>query len=46
MVLSPEKSEEVVAFLRNEVASGKRWVVFEEGTVISNTNNLRCFKRN
>lgn len=45
MVLSPEKSKEVVAFLRNEVASGKRWVVFEEGTVISNTNNLRCFEK-
>lgn len=45
MEFSQNKSKEVLAFLQHEMTSGKRWVVFEEGTVISNVNNLRCFER-
>ncbi|MGV3685069.1 MAG: hypothetical protein ACO1NS_05545 [Daejeonella sp.] len=45
MELSPDTSNEVVAFLQSEAASGKRWVVFEEGTVIKNVNTLRCFQK-
>ncbi|MEJ6979429.1 hypothetical protein WG906_03150 [Pedobacter sp. P351] len=45
MIISEEKGNEILAFLENEAALGKRWVVFDGGSVIKNTTDLNCFKR-
>ena len=44
MEIIKEKEAEVFDFLNKELASGKKWLVYEAGAVIKNSNELHCFK--
>ena len=44
MEIIKEKEAEVFDFLDKELTSGKKWLVYEAGSVIKNSNELHCFK--
>lgn len=44
MEIIKEKEAEVFDFLDKELTSGKKWFVYEAGSVIKNSHELHCFK--